>query len=47
MATGYLKLKPDHHEEGCKAPEWKYYQLWMDIRQDIQRSLWLAPNMRL
>lgn len=34
-ATGNLILKPDHHAEGCQAPEWKYYQLWMEIRAEL------------
>jgi predicted NAD-dependent protein-ADP-ribosyltransferase YbiA (DUF1768 family) len=45
LATGNLKLKPDHHEEECTAPEWKYYELWMDIRQDVMRGRILAPIM--
>lgn len=46
QATGNLILKPDHHEGSCKAPEWKYYELWMEIREDLRRSR-LAPNMLL
>ena len=34
-ATGDLILNPDNHSEGCQAPEWKYYQLWMDLRRTI------------
>lgn len=34
-ATGNLILRPDHHAEGCQAPEWKYYQVWMDIRAEL------------
>jgi len=45
LATGNLKLKPDHHAEGCKAPEWKYYDLWMEIRKDVMRGRILAPLM--
>ena len=33
--TGNLILKPDHHAEGCQAPEWKYYELWMEIRSEM------------
>lgn len=32
VSTGKLKLRADHQEESCSAPEWKYYQLWMEIR---------------
>ena len=35
MMTGDLILRPDHHAEGCQAPEWKYYELWMEIRSKI------------
>ncbi|MBA2404967.1 MAG: hypothetical protein H0V66_09370 [Bdellovibrionales bacterium] len=45
LATGNLKLKPDHHAEACQAPEWKYYQLWMGIRRDVMRGQILAPVM--
>lgn len=31
--TGDLILKPDHHADGCQALEWKYYELWMDLRK--------------
>lgn len=36
LATGNLILKPDHHNEGCQAPEWKYYELWMELRAELQ-----------
>jgi predicted NAD-dependent protein-ADP-ribosyltransferase YbiA (DUF1768 family) len=45
LATGDLKLKPDHNGEACTAPEWRYYDLWMEIRQEHNRSLWPAWNM--
>ena len=47
LATGNLKLKPDHHEEACSAPEWKYYKLWEDIRRDVMRGRILAPVMQI
>lgn len=45
LATGNLKLKPDHQTGTCQAPEWKYYEIWMDIRQDLNRGRILAPIM--
>ena len=45
LATGNLKLKPDHTTGTCQAPEWKYYEMWMDIRQELQRGRILAPIM--
>lgn len=47
LATGKLKLKPDHHEEACQAPEWKYYKLWEDIRRDVMLGRILAPVMQI
>ena len=38
LATGDLILKPDHHGEREPPPEWKYYEIWMQIRSEIQRS---------
>ncbi len=35
LLTGDLILRPDHHAEGCQAPEWKYYELWMEIRSNL------------
>jgi predicted NAD-dependent protein-ADP-ribosyltransferase YbiA (DUF1768 family) len=32
IATGDLKLRPDHHSEGCLALEWRYYDIWMEFR---------------
>ena len=38
LATGDLVLKPDHHEEENAPPEWHYYQIWMQIRAEIQKA---------
>lgn len=35
LLTGNLILRPDHHDEGCQAPEWKYFQLWMELRSEL------------
>ena len=35
LSTGNLILRPDHIEEPDAAPEWHYYQLWMDIRAEL------------
>lgn len=37
LATGNLILKPDHHGEADPPPEWKYYDIWMQIRSELQR----------
>ena len=36
LATGDLILKPDHHGEREPPPEWKYYEIWMQIRSEMQ-----------
>lgn len=38
LATGDLILKPDHHGEENPPPEWKYYDLWMQIRSELQEK---------
>lgn len=35
LSTGDLILKPDHHGETNAPPEWRYYELWMQIRKQI------------
>ena len=36
LATGDLILKPDHHGEVESPPEWKYYEIWMQLRSELQ-----------
>jgi predicted NAD-dependent protein-ADP-ribosyltransferase YbiA (DUF1768 family) len=36
LMTGDLILRPDHHDEGCQAPEWRYFDVWMEIRSELQ-----------
>ena len=38
LSTGDLTLKPDHHSEANAPPEWRYHELWMDIRKQLQRE---------
>jgi predicted NAD-dependent protein-ADP-ribosyltransferase YbiA (DUF1768 family) len=36
LATGNLVLRPDHHQ-GADAPdEWRYFDLWMRFRSELQ-----------
>jgi hypothetical protein len=37
LSTGDLILKPDHHGEPNAPPEWKYYEIWMRIRNRLQQ----------
>ena len=39
LATGDLILKPDHHGEREPPPEWKYYDIWMQIRSEMQTAM--------
>lgn len=38
LATGDLKLRPDHIEEENAPPEWHYYDIWMQLRSELQKS---------
>ncbi len=38
LATGDLILKPDHHGEENPPPEWKHYDIWMQIRAELRRK---------
>lgn len=38
LATGDLILKPDHHTEANPPPEWKYYEIWMQLRTELQKA---------
>ena len=36
LATGNLILRPDHIQEPDSPPEWKYFEIWMEIRSELQ-----------
>ncbi len=36
LKTGDLKLRPDHKVEAEAAPAWRYYEIWMEIRAQLQ-----------
>ena len=36
LATGDLKLMPDHVQEANAPPEWYYFNIWMEIRAELQ-----------
>ena len=42
LATGDLKLRPDHVEEENVPPEWHYYEIWMQLRSELVQ----IPNKR-
>jgi predicted NAD-dependent protein-ADP-ribosyltransferase YbiA (DUF1768 family) len=38
LATGNLILKPDHHQEPDAPAAWRYYDILMQIRTELQRA---------
>jgi predicted NAD-dependent protein-ADP-ribosyltransferase YbiA (DUF1768 family) len=38
LSTGDLVLKPDHHPEADAAAAWKYYDILMEIRSQLQKE---------
>jgi len=38
MATGDLVLRPDHIEEADAPAEWRYCEIWMEIRGELRRD---------
>jgi hypothetical protein len=38
LATGDLKLKPDHHQESNPPAAWRYYDILTDIRTQLRKE---------
>jgi predicted NAD-dependent protein-ADP-ribosyltransferase YbiA (DUF1768 family) len=38
LATGSLRLLPDHIQESDPPPEWRYFEIWMGLRTELQRA---------
>jgi predicted NAD-dependent protein-ADP-ribosyltransferase YbiA (DUF1768 family) len=38
LKTGDLRLRPDHIEEADPPPEWRYCDIWMEIRKTLRRD---------
>jgi predicted NAD-dependent protein-ADP-ribosyltransferase YbiA (DUF1768 family) len=38
LATGNLRLLPDHIQEADAPPEWRYFEIWMELRTELQRA---------
>ena len=36
LATGDLILRPDHVTDPDEPPEWRYHEIWMEIRRELQ-----------
>lgn len=39
LSTGSLVLRPDHYEEPNAPAEWRYFQIWMDFRTELQATV--------
>jgi hypothetical protein len=39
LSTVNLTLRPDHYEEQNPPPEWRYYQMWMEFRSELQAAI--------
>ena len=35
LATGDLVLRPDHVQEANSPAEWRYYEIWMELRREL------------
>ncbi len=44
LSTGNLILKPDHHQEPNAPAAWRYYDILMQIRTELQQSPPVAPR---
>jgi len=38
LATGNLILRPDHTTEAGEPAEWRYQEIWMEMRSELQRK---------
>ena len=38
LSTGELTLRPDHIQEKDAPPEWASFQIWMEIRSELQKQ---------
>ena len=38
VKTGDLVLRPDHFEEADAPAEWRYCEIWMEIRGELRRD---------
>jgi len=36
MSTGNLVLRPDHVQEKDAPPEWRYFEIWMELRKEAR-----------
>lgn len=36
LSTGDLVLRPDHYQEENAPPEWRYFDIWMELRKGLR-----------
>ncbi|MBI1861731.1 MAG: NADAR family protein [Deltaproteobacteria bacterium] len=39
LSTGDLTLRPDHHQEKDAPPAWRYFEILMELRADLRKTL--------
>lgn len=39
LSTGDLALKPDHHQEPDAPAAWRYFDIWMQLRAELQQEI--------
>jgi predicted NAD-dependent protein-ADP-ribosyltransferase YbiA (DUF1768 family) len=44
LSTGHLVLRPDHYQEENPPPEWRYFQICMNLRSELQRKASVTPT---
>lgn len=45
-ATGDLELLPDHHEDADGTKAWRYYEIYMRIRAELNAKGWEESSLR-
>jgi len=38
LSTGHLILRPDHYQEENPPAEWRYFDIWMDLRSELLKA---------
>ena len=46
LSTRDLKLLPDHHQSAEDPPEWRYYEIWMEIREALKVKIFKNRSRR-
>jgi predicted NAD-dependent protein-ADP-ribosyltransferase YbiA (DUF1768 family) len=39
LSTGSLMLLPDHHQEENPPAEWRYFEIWMEMRTELLKAI--------